>query len=494
MPTSGTTRKQTQAFIPSLSSSIAAEHIMRHQQQLASMGGEWQASPISRIFSPVSPSMSNGMDNEEFLVNVLSESPVLPSAVLSAGTAAFIASLSNTPVLQFASDGAVPAQSGIAAELSGLNLPDAMAGNTIHGGASHVGQHSRTLHQLIWLKQTSAPGPNAAPVMATPAMLMNLPVSAHHLPHTSYGEFITETSFQQHQQVGEPVPYSFDVSASVFALATQSAPMVKFIHPPAPPPLCIGPSVSTGPSIAIGNTHAFLPCSRSSSGDVPKRERRKSVSTASDLPNTAASQTSSVWARRGEPSRARRRSQATQLLSPRTTLLVPLILKGTHSPGFSPDIYTCAAPAMVAATSTTNIVRLEADVAIRLATKSNYQNSMKGNSELLGLAYRSKFMLGFERRHTNHKNAEQKRRDSLKMCFQNLRDRIPDVDPKLVSKIYLLGRVNAHIDALALVNQRLVKALQALGVMRMRLWQVQWRRLQSLNPCLSDGPDMDLDS
>ncbi|KAJ2124697.1 hypothetical protein IW147_001475 [Coemansia sp. RSA 720] len=103
-------------------------------------------------------------------------------------------------------------------------------------------------------------------------------------------------------------------------------------------------------------------------------------------------------------------------------------------------------------------------------------------------------MLGFERRHTNHKNAEQKRRDSLKMCFQNLRDRIPDVDPKLVSKIYLLGRVNAHIDTLALVNQRLVKALQALGVMRMRLWQVQWRRLQSLDPCLSDGPDMDLDS
>ncbi|KAJ2666665.1 hypothetical protein IW148_000652 [Coemansia sp. RSA 1199] len=104
--------------------------------------------PTSRIFSPASPSMSNGMDNEEFLMNALHESPVLPSAVLSAGTAAFIASLSNTPVLQFISDGAVPAQSGIAAELSGQHLPDAMAGDTIQGGASHVGQHSRTLHQL----------------------------------------------------------------------------------------------------------------------------------------------------------------------------------------------------------------------------------------------------------------------------------------------------------------------------------------------------------
>ncbi|KAJ2661645.1 hypothetical protein IW148_003289 [Coemansia sp. RSA 1199] len=599
VPNATTYRQWAQASMPPPSPSITAEHIMRRQQQ-ASVGGEWQSSasgkwqppslptarergrrgtsasphhhpyraptqPTSRIFSPAFPSMSSGMDNDDFLLDALHESPVLPSAASSAATAAFIASLSNTPVLQFASDGAAPAQSGIAAELSGLHLPDAMAGNTIQGGASHVGQHSRTLHQLsmshasagleneshgdhgatsqimsaslaqqmsAWLEQTSAPGPSSAPVMATPAMLMNLPVSAHHLPHTSSGEIITEAPCQQQQQqVGEPVPYSFDVSASVFSLATQSAPMVEFIHPPAPPPLRIGPSVSTGsatsagPSIAINNTRALLPSSGSSSGDAPKRGRRKSVSTASDLPNTAASQTASVRARRGEASRARRRSRATQLLSPRTTPLVPSILKGTHSPGFSPslapltpaiaprstlapsNITSTSTPptstplmrprAMVAATSTTNIVGLEADVVTRLATKSNYQNIMEGNSELLGLTYRSEFKSGLERRRTNHKNAEQKRRDSLKMCFQNLRDRIPEVDPKLVSKIYLLGRANAHIDALGLVNQRLVEALQALGgdadeVVKRAMAEAA--DLQSLEPCLSDGPDMDLDA
>ncbi|KAJ2591418.1 hypothetical protein IWW49_001554 [Coemansia sp. RSA 1797] len=122
---------------------------------------------------------------------------------------------------------------------------------------------------------------------------------------------------------------------------------------------------------------------------------------------------------------------------------------------------------------------------------------MEGNSELLGLTYRSEFKSGLERRRTNHKNAEQKRRDSLKMCFQNLRNRIPDVDPKLVSKIYLLRRANAHIDALALVNKRLIEAVQALGgdaesVVERAM--VEAAELQSLDPCLSDGPDMDFDT
>ncbi|KAJ2166336.1 hypothetical protein EV180_005114 [Coemansia sp. RSA 518] len=574
VPNATTYGQWTQVSMPPPSPSITAEHIMRRQQQ-SSVGGDWQppslptarargqrgtsasphhhpyrapTQPTSRIFSSAFPSISSGVDNDDFLLDALHESPVLQSDVSSAATAAFIASLSNTPVLQFAGNGAVPAQLGIATELSGLHLPDAMAG-TIQGGASHVEQHSRTLHQLnmshagagleneshggaasldqqmsAWLDQTSAPGPTSAPAMATPAMLMNLPVSAHHLPHTSSGEIITEVPCQE--QVSEPVPYSFDVSASVFALATQSAPMVEFIHPPAPPLLRIGPAVSTGsattgPSTAM-NTHALLPSLGGSSGDAPKRGRRKSVSIASDLPNPVVSQTASVQARRGEASRARRRSRATQLLSPRTTPLVPSILKGAHSPGFSPSLApltpaiaprstlapstTTPTPSttphmrprpMVAATSTTNIVGLEADVVTRLATKSNYQNIMEGNSELLGLTYRSEFKSGLERRRTNHKNAEQKRRDSLKMCFQNLRNRIPDVDPKLVSKIYLLRRANAHIDALALVNKRLIEAVQALGgdaesVVERAM--VEAAELQSLDPCLSDGPDMDFDT
>ncbi|KAJ2398861.1 hypothetical protein GGF41_008249, partial [Coemansia sp. RSA 2531] len=150
-------------------------------------------------------------------------------------------------------------------------------------------------------------------------------------------------------------------------------------------------------------------------------------------------------------SAAGRRRSRTSLLSPRQTPLVPSTLKNVSSPGFSP--HSMASPglapltpatlaprriassqatpnmgpmtsgsvtpqmrprAVIAATSTTNIVGLEADVVTRLATKSNYQNIMEGNSEFLGLKYKTEFKSGLERRRTNHKQAEQKRRDSLK--------------------------------------------------------------------------------
>ncbi|KAJ1954333.1 hypothetical protein GGI12_005811, partial [Dipsacomyces acuminosporus] len=101
---------------------------------------------------------------------------------------------------------------------------------------------------------------------------------------------------------------------------------------------------------------------------------------------------------------------------------------------------------IIAATSTTNIVGLEADVVTRLATKSNYQNILEGNSELLGLKYHTEFKSGLEKRRTNHKQAEQKRRDSLKLCFMDLKTRLPELNPKLVSKIYLLNEANSYID------------------------------------------------
>ncbi|KAI9482377.1 hypothetical protein LPJ55_003936 [Coemansia sp. RSA 990] len=512
-------RQLQQASMPPPSPSITAEHIMRRQQQMPSLPTMSRprarhststnasphhhpyrapAPPVARIFSA---SSAKDMDND-FLA--LSESPQLPSesaAAAAAATAAIIASLNNTPVMQFSTDNSPATQ----ATLSGLHLPDSMSSSLL--GASAEQPTSRTLHQLSvsslqsddlpetelsnsyrclsqgsslmlpaslsqqmsdWFEQTST-GADSAPVMATPAMLMNLPASAHHLPHSSNGEMeILEAAPQDKLSPG-----MFGISAPTSqSLITQSAPVAEFIHPPAPPPLRIGPS---------SVTNAQSGATKQNKDPAPKRmARRKSVASAElnlDKQNVGGK----AGARRGEASRARRRSRASQLLSPRTTPLVPSILKDTISPSLAPLTPAAIAPRTqttpqmtpttpqtrprkIAATSTTNIVGLEAEVVTRLATKSNYQNIMEGNSEILGLTYRSEFKSGLERRRTNHKNAEQKRRDSLKLCFQDLRARLPHVDPKLVSKIYLLNQANAYIDVLKLQNQRLMEAMRSEGM------------------------------
>ncbi|ORX72499.1 hypothetical protein DL89DRAFT_282551 [Linderina pennispora] len=139
-------------------------------------------------------------------------------------------------------------------------------------------------------------------------------------------------------------------------------------------------------------------------------------------------------------------------MSPRATPLVPVDLAAAlaSNPAIAPrrpsssSVTPRMAPRtpIIAATSTTNIVGLEADVVTRLATKSNYQNIIEGHSELLGLNP------GLEKRRTNHKQAEQKRRDSLKLCFDDLKTRLPELNPKLISKIYLLNEANVFIDKL----------------------------------------------
>ncbi|KAJ2767821.1 hypothetical protein IWQ57_003796, partial [Coemansia nantahalensis] len=401
-----------------------------------------------------------GAECDGFLLDALGESP---SAM------AMIASLHSTPSLAAAST--------MAADFAGLHLPDAMDGVLAGAGEQHphnAGQRSRTLHQLnspqrpvdmaAWLEpppprhEPSLPsaGRSDSSVMATPAMLMNLPVSAHHLPHASAGEIANVGPHALHTVEGASVAPSHSLPAGA-----QSAPMADFVHPPAPPPLRIGPPI-----------------------DRTRRARRKSLSTPDAPPPRA---------RRGEASRARRRSRAA-LLSPRATPLVPSILKSASGSGTSPMVSPTIAPqqqqsagpqtpaiaprhqdagrnsvtatprAIVAATSTTNIVGLESDVVTRLATKSNYQNIMEGNSEMLGLKYHTEFKSGLERRRTNHKQAEQKRRDSLKACFQDLKDRLPGVDPKVASKICLLRSANDYIDELAKINAALANAARACGV------------------------------
>ncbi|KAJ2858109.1 hypothetical protein J3B02_000508 [Coemansia erecta] len=357
---------------------------------------------------------------------------------------------------------------------------------------------------------------SAVAMTATPASLMNLPLSAHHLPHTSTGEIISPEPAQETPTLISNPAASMQQAADKAIAATlaeltrtipttttplldfitQSAPMTELMHPPLPPPLQIGPS----------STEA------SGSLQKNKRMRRKSVSiallsepaicggTAAAAAAAAASAGGVAKSRRNgavDSARGRRRSRLTPLISPRPTPLVPSTLKGI-SPGMSPQTGPLISPAlaplnsqsslqqsrqhaestpgsstatpqmrprpMIAATSTTNIVGLEADVVTRLATKSNYQNIMEGNSELLGLKYHKEFKTGLEKRRTNHKQAEQKRRDSLKQCFEQLKDRLSDLDPKLVSKIYLLKKANSLIDSLKRSNEVLANAAREKGV------------------------------
>lgn len=76
----------------------------------------------------------------------------------------------------------------------------------------------------------------------------------------------------------------------------------------------------------------------------------------------------------------------------------------------------------------------------RLASKSNYQNILDGDHTALGLSYNTDLHSGIELRRTSHKAAEQKRRDSLKHCFDDLRQMIPNIMEKSPSKVFLLKK------------------------------------------------------
>ncbi|KAJ3055505.1 hypothetical protein HK097_010280 [Rhizophlyctis rosea] len=86
------------------------------------------------------------------------------------------------------------------------------------------------------------------------------------------------------------------------------------------------------------------------------------------------------------------------------------------------------------------------DAAIRLAQKSNYQNILEGDTEMLGLQYSSDISTGVEIRRTSHKQAEQRRRDSLKQCFEELKLLLPPVEEKNPSKVIILKKAYEYIE------------------------------------------------
>ncbi|KAJ3196966.1 hypothetical protein HK101_006827, partial [Irineochytrium annulatum] len=59
---------------------------------------------------------------------------------------------------------------------------------------------------------------------------------------------------------------------------------------------------------------------------------------------------------------------------------------------------------------------------------------------MLGLDYDGDLSTGVEMKRTTHKQAEQRRRDSLKHCFEELKKVLPTLPEKNPSKVYLLKK------------------------------------------------------
>ncbi|KAI8802536.1 hypothetical protein BJ742DRAFT_832417 [Cladochytrium replicatum] len=108
----------------------------------------------------------------------------------------------------------------------------------------------------------------------------------------------------------------------------------------------------------------------------------------------------------------------------------------------SPKISPSLKPLLPSGASSSSI-----EAVIKLAQKSNYQHILEGDTEKVGLQYSSDITSGVELRKTTHKQAEQRRRDSLKQCFDDLRNLLPNVTEKNPSKLHILRKCNkqAHI-------------------------------------------------
>ncbi|BGO94038.1 hypothetical protein NBRC10512_003670 [Rhodotorula toruloides] len=169
------------------------------------------------------------------------------------------------------------------------------------------------------------------------------------------------------------------------------------------------------------------------------------------------------------------------------------------------------------------------DAQSRLAAKSNYENILDGRGpDLLGLppSMQSELQTNAtpsgataETRRSSHKVAEQKRRDSLKLCFDELRrilppilpytdeaDRRPgdgnvggqrhgEIDPenpnKGVSKVALLRRSNEYLDIL---RDRIDRRDKAISALRSHITQMRAQLgIEELGEEDEEVPGLDLD-
>ncbi|KAJ3153767.1 hypothetical protein HDU86_005100 [Geranomyces michiganensis] len=85
------------------------------------------------------------------------------------------------------------------------------------------------------------------------------------------------------------------------------------------------------------------------------------------------------------------------------------------------------------------------DATLRLTEKSNYQNMREGNTDKIGLKYDGDVTTTVEAKRDCHKQAEQRRRDTLKQCFEDLRVMLPPIEEKNPSKVLVLKKSCEYI-------------------------------------------------
>lgn len=170
--------------------------------------------------------------------------------------------------------------------------------------------------------------------------------------------------------------------------------------------------------------------------------------------------------------------------------------------------------------------------AAHLAGKSVYQNVVEGRAGQLGIDAASVQALGgangasgtsgggADTRRTSHKAAEQKRRDSLKHCFEELRRILPPIDPvafeeaerlpgdgkiggqrgpcqdpenpnRAFSKVALLRRSNEYVGILA---ERVDRRDLAIEVLRRKLAEVREAAGIVVEEGEGEVPELDLDN
>ncbi|KAJ3014046.1 hypothetical protein HKX48_005384 [Thoreauomyces humboldtii] len=102
------------------------------------------------------------------------------------------------------------------------------------------------------------------------------------------------------------------------------------------------------------------------------------------------------------------------------------------------------------------------EAAVRLTEKSNYQNMREGKTETIGLNYEGDVTTTVEAKRDCHKQAEQRRRDTLKHSFEELRHLLPPIEEKNPSKVLVLKKCCEYVQILQKRDEDMRKELEEL--------------------------------
>ncbi|KAG8747200.1 hypothetical protein FRC10_001816 [Ceratobasidium sp. 414] len=153
-------------------------------------------------------------------------------------------------------------------------------------------------------------------------------------------------------------------------------------------------------------------------------QTQKTAETANSSRSSASSPTKSA------PNSSNRKDKDGEQAKGAPKGKVPIPKSGARpSPAILPMISPAIKPNAPGGTHTRQqLSRLTAEDIAHLSTKSNYQNILEGRAAVLGIASsHGASSYGPDGRKTSHKAAEQKRRDSLKAGFDDLRLLLPPI-------------------------------------------------------------------